>query len=228
MFLWFVLSAPVDGRKRTTDDGTLSVRSFEQFLAEPPLEPLQPRGEVDGRDIKRWAAQLGISIFLLGHAKREAGAEHRKQGQGRSAVWFLPKPVPVSALGGGSVQAVAPITAASTASNVAPSDQAGKHPGHVRKPYRTGRKRNEDREAVLEYCYDEYIGKGKPQGDVLRAVKMWFGPSEHLPTTKDQVRAFAREWAERWVPSLPLARGWMRSRGEQTGGGGNSPVSASV
>src|SRR5262249_17678829 len=50
-----------------------------------------------------------------------------------------------------------------------------KYPGHVRKSRGRGPAPNPEREAVLEYCYDEYIGKHRPMNDVFEDCRGRFG-----------------------------------------------------
>jgi hypothetical protein len=115
-----------------------------------------------------------------------------------------------------------------------------KYPGHTKKPYRTGRQPNETREGVIEWLYDQYFGLGRRPGEILKAGPKHFGHAgeRYLPRTKDQLRSFAKEWAGRWEPRLPLKRGWARDRrahqdgggngGGGNGGGGNSQAAAPV
>jgi hypothetical protein len=81
-----------------------------------------------------------------------------------------------------------------------------KYPGHVKKPYRTGRTPDPEREAILEFAYDHYITKGLSRKQVWEGLRRRFGNSEHLPSVWDDVKVFAKEWSGRWSPPLPLKR----------------------
>jgi hypothetical protein len=89
---------------------------------------------------------------------------------------------------------------------------AAKYPGHVRKPYRTGRKPDEAKETVFEFCYDEYVGKSRPRADVWTDAKHRFGHS--APRKKDDIANFAWEGARRFEPELSM----VRQRLVETGG----------
>jgi hypothetical protein len=81
-----------------------------------------------------------------------------------------------------------------------------KYPGHVKKPYRTGRTPDPEREAILEYAYDHYITKGLSRKQVWEGLRRRFGNSEHLPSERDDVKVLAKEWSGRFSPPLPLKR----------------------
>jgi hypothetical protein len=77
------------------------------------------------------------------------------------------------------------------------------YPGHARRPHGHGPWPDPARETVLQFCYDEYVIQGRPAGDVLRDAQQSFG-ARYAPKTTAHVRAFARQWASRWLPPLPL------------------------
>jgi hypothetical protein len=80
-----------------------------------------------------------------------------------------------------------------------------KYPGHVKKPYRTGRKHIPEREPVLQFCYDEYVVKGQPRQEVLERAKTKYGQA-YAPRADTAVKPFAHEWSERFNPPLPMER----------------------
>jgi hypothetical protein len=107
-----------------------------------------------------------------------------------------------------------PASAAPVQASEGEQARGSKYPGHRRMTQTRGPQPDEARETVLEFCYDEYIVKGRPQGEVLQEARR-FG-SRYMPKTTMHVRAFARQWASRWEPSLPL------DRSELLGCGGTS------
>jgi hypothetical protein len=152
-----------------------------------------------------------------------AGSLLKKKGTGnRGKIWkFLEddvRRIRPGKVGKPGQQTVAKIKGATSAPQAAartpaePSAQTpsaalgapSKYVGHVKKSYTTGRKADPLRESVLEYCYDEYIGKGRSRKEVWDDARSRFGPSS--PMTRDEVKDFAWEWAKRFAPPLPTAR----------------------
>jgi hypothetical protein len=87
-----------------------------------------------------------------------------------------------------------------------PEVEAGtKYPGHIKKMSRTGRPADRDTEAVLEYCYDQYITVGHSRKDVYLAARQRFG-KENAPREIDDVKTYAKRWALRFEPPLSLDR----------------------
>jgi len=86
-----------------------------------------------------------------------------------------------------------------------PSEVSGeaKYPGHVKKPYRTGKRRDPEREVVLEFVYDQY--KSKSRAEVRQAAFKQFG-RKHAPTDDEAVKTMAKEWANRFEPPLPWGK----------------------
>jgi hypothetical protein len=78
---------------------------------------------------------------------------------------------------------------------------SGPYPGHVRKPHRRGPRPDEEREVVLQFCYDEYVGKERPASEVLRDAQR-FG-QRYAPKSTEDVRSFSWKWSEKWTPTLP-------------------------
>jgi hypothetical protein len=79
------------------------------------------------------------------------------------------------------------------------------YPGHIKKPYHTGRHPNEDRDVVLQFCYDSYIVAMRPPKEVMERASKDYGP-KYAPKSKDDVKRYAREWASKFEPPLPTQR----------------------
>jgi hypothetical protein len=94
------------------------------------------------------------------------------------------------------------VTPPSPAANDAnDSRYSDKYPGHTKKPYTTGRPADPGTEAVLELCYDE-LKKGRTRAQVLDQARREF--PDNAPSNEANVRNYARRWAERFTPRLPL------------------------
>ncbi len=113
----------------------------------------------------------------------------------------------------------------------ATKSEPSKYPGHVRRPYRTGRPADRSTEAVLEFCYDEHIINGRTRAQVLEMARIRF-PDHDALTNPRYVKTYAERWARRFVPALPLDRGpdWRSERqrigvsAQNSGGAQNSFV----
>jgi hypothetical protein len=103
-----------------------------------------------------------------------------------------------------TARAVPPIVLTAGPPDARAAELAAKYPRHVKKPYTTGRPPDKDREPILEFCYDEYVAKRRGRKAVWVDSKKEFGPS--APRTKDDVRPFALNWADRFEPPLRMDR----------------------
>jgi hypothetical protein len=104
----------------------------------------------------------------------------------------------------------------------ATTNQKSKYPDHLKKDYTTGRKGNPNREPVLEYCYDEYFVKEIDWTSVFQQAKGLF-QQRYRPQTREDVREFAIEWANRFIPPLPTNR---QAAGEKFGARVNAGVNS--
>jgi hypothetical protein len=83
-------------------------------------------------------------------------------------------------------------------------DPPSKYPGHVKTPYRTGRKADRRTEEMLEFCYDLYILDRQTRTRVFEKAKSKF--RDDAPNTEKDVAVYARRWAGRFSPALPIDR----------------------
>jgi hypothetical protein len=183
-------------------DAVLPAHLWPKKKAVAFLKELLKPGSVRATDGMRFFMEAGFTRSLFYAVRDEAGVrltQVGKLGADCFYVWHLEgsDPLPVREFPPPTVTAEA-------------DADASKYSGHTKKPTWTGRPAEELREVVIEFYYDLYIGLGFSQSAVLTSARKHFGPAVEKYLEKGKVRAYAREWAGRWAPRLPLVRGWMR------------------
>jgi hypothetical protein len=81
----------------------------------------------------------------------------------------------------------------------------GAYPGHARRPHRAGPVPNAERELILQFCYDRYVKAKETMGQVLAEATEFGG--RFVPESKDDVKKYAKIWANRFDPPLPSREG---------------------
>jgi hypothetical protein len=99
-----------------------------------------------------------------------------------------------------------PKASTSTAAETAQIDKRSeRYHGFAKKPYRTGKPANAEREVVVEFCYVEYKIKGRKAKEVAEESLSRYG-QRYGAKNGSSVKEFAKEWSTRFHPPLPLDR----------------------
>jgi hypothetical protein len=101
-------------------------------------------------------------------------------------------------------QSQPPTEAQPATSGMAETGEANEYTGHRKKPYQTGRRPDPATEAVYKFCYEGYVA-GRPRTAIMEAAKREFRDGDP-PQRESDITIYAKRWARRFEPALPLNR----------------------